>query len=101
MRTVKATVLGSILVGITALSSQAWADTLADTLVAPPSTLRAMNQEPVQSQQRMAPTAADFERLNERNRNESKMMNRPSQGTGTGSQHRHENQYRYGSGSMS
>lgn len=97
MRTVKTTLLSSVLIGIAALSSQTW----ADDLTAPQSTVRSMNQEQIQSQQHQGPTAADFERLNNRNRNESRIMNRQSQGMGTGIQHQYEQQYRYGSGGMS
>ncbi|WP_298217912.1 hypothetical protein [Halothiobacillus sp.] len=93
MRATKTTLIGSILIGIAALSSQTWADTLTPTQ----STVHTMNQEQVQSQQRQAPNAADFERLNNRNEHESRSMNRQSQGKGTGIQQ----QYRYGSGSMS
>jgi hypothetical protein len=99
MSTVKTALIGSILVGVAALSSQAW----ADSLTSPQSTVRSMNQEQIQSQQRLSPSAADFERLNNRNRNESRMMYKQPQGmgSGTGIQNQYEHQYRYGSGGMS
>lgn len=97
MRATKTTLIGSTLIGIAALSTQAWADAQPPTQF----TVHAMNQEQIQSQQRQTPTADDFERLNNRNRNESRIKDRQSQGMGTGIQHRYEHQYRYGSGGMS
>lgn len=85
-------VLGGVLVGIAAFSSQAW----ADTLTSPQSTERAMSQEQIHK-----PTASDYERLNNRNRTESRMMNKQSHGVETGIQHQYDHQYRYGSGGMS
>ncbi|ACX95812.1 hypothetical protein Hneap_0976 [Halothiobacillus neapolitanus c2] len=97
MRATKTTLIGSVLIGIAAISSQTW----ADTLTPPQSTLQSMNQQQIQSQQRKAPTSADFERLNNQNKNQSKMMNQQPRGVGSGNQSQYTHQYRYGSGSMS
>jgi hypothetical protein len=97
MHATKTTLIGSVLIGIAAISSQTW----ADTLTSPQSTLQSMNHEQIQSQQRQAPTSADFERLNNQNRNQSRMMNQQPRGAGNRNQSQYTHQYRYGSGSMS
>ncbi|WP_290677340.1 hypothetical protein [Halothiobacillus sp. 15-55-196] len=95
MRATKTTLIGSVLIGIAAISTQTW----ADTQTPPQSSQRSMNQEQIQSQQRQAPTSADFERLNNQNKNQSRMINQQPRGVGNESQY--TQQYRYGSGRTS
>jgi len=98
MHIFKTVLLASMLAGVAALSSLAW----ADSMTGHQSSVRSMNQEQIQIQQRQTPTAADFERLN--NRNESRTMNKQSNrmgnGAGTGVKHQYQHEYRYGSGSL-
>ncbi|MHB9021190.1 MAG: hypothetical protein ACYC3A_05120 [Halothiobacillus sp.] len=73
MRTIHLTLFGGLMLGLTAIGSPAWAET--STL------LQSTHQERVQTQTRQAPTAADFERLNNQNRT------RTESGMGGGNQY--------------
>ncbi len=73
MRTIHITLLGGLMLGLTTISSPAWAET--STL------LQSTHQERVQTQTRQAPAAAVFERLNNQNRT------RTESGVGSGNQY--------------
>lgn len=95
MRPIKTTLQTVILLASGLLSIQAW----ADTLNAERFDLKFVHQQSAQSQQRHAPTAADFERLNNQNKTQSKMQNKQPHGMSTAMEHQKRHTHRYGSGS--